>query len=344
MWQTPASIKAGSARTSLSQTDGDIKTNSETAARLTSASGPTVTILLCTLNGERFLAEQLASLERQTFKNWKLVASDDGSSDRTKSILQAFRGSCEPGKVTMVDGPRRGAPANFLFLACAKNLTSEYYAFCDQDDVWEADKLSRAIDVLEQTDPGVPALYGSRTSLIDENGRATGFSPLFPRTPTFRSALVQSIAGGNTMVFNQAARELLAFCGADVNIPSHDWWLYQVTSACGGQVHYDTHPSVRYRQHAQNVIGSSAGFAARMRRVRMLRQGRFRQWAELYVAALTRLRPRMSRENREIFELFCKARHRPLLQRAAMFVEAGVYRQTLLGNLGLAAAVVLNKI
>jgi len=344
LWQTRGSIEAMSARSSLSQMGADIIANSETAARLTSATGPTVTILLCTLNGERFLAEQLASLERQTFKNWRLVASDDGSSDRTKSILQAFRGSFEPGRVRIVDGPRRGAPENFLFLACGKNLASEYYAFCDQDDVWEADKLSRAIDVLEQADPGVPALYGSRTSLIDENGRATGFSPLFPRTPTFRSALVQSIAGGNTMVFNQAARELLAFCGADVNIPSHDWWLYQVTSACGGQVHYDTYPSVRYRQHAQNVIGSNAGFAARMRRMRMLRQGRFRQWAELNVAALTRLRPRMSLENRQIFELFCKARHRPLLQRAAMFVEAGVYRQTLLGNLGLAAAVVLNKI
>src|SRR5215510_16318429 len=88
-------------------------------------SAPAVTILLCTLNGERFLAQQLASLERQTFKNWKLVASDDGSSDQTKSILQAFRRSFEPGKVQIVDGPQRGAAANFLSLACAKNLVSD---------------------------------------------------------------------------------------------------------------------------------------------------------------------------------------------------------------------------
>jgi hypothetical protein len=86
------------------------------------------------------------------------------------------------------------------------------------------------------------------------------------------------------------------------------------------------------------------GFAARMLRLRMLRQGRFRHWSELNVAALARIRPRMNAENQQIFDLFCKARHRPLLQRAAMFAEAGVYRQTLLGNLGLAAAVVLNKI
>src|SRR5258708_237917 len=62
----------------------------------------TVTILLCTLNGERFLAEQLASLERQTFKNWKLIASDDGSTDRTKSILRALRKSSAPGTAQII--------------------------------------------------------------------------------------------------------------------------------------------------------------------------------------------------------------------------------------------------
>src|SRR6266853_2992806 len=169
------------------QMGGDITPHAGTAARFPSASGRTVTILLCTFNGELFLAQQLASLERQTFKNWKLVASDDGSSDQTKSILNAFRKSFAPGKVKIIDGPRRGAPANFLSLACGKNLASDYYAFCDQDDVWEADKLARAIDVLERAGPGVPALYGSRTSLIDENGKTTGFSPLFPKPPTFRS-------------------------------------------------------------------------------------------------------------------------------------------------------------
>jgi glycosyltransferase involved in cell wall biosynthesis len=309
-----------------------------------SVTSRTATILLCTLDGERFLAEQLASLERQTFENWKLVASDDGSSDGTKSILQAFKKSFAPGKVEIVDGPHCGAPANFLSLACMANLASEYYAFCDQDDIWEADKLARAIDLLDRAGGDMPALYGSRTSLIDEKGKKIGLSPLFSKTPTFRCALVQSIAGGNTMVFNQKARELLTLCGADVDIPSHDWWLYQVTSACGGQVRYDAYPSVRYRQHTQNVIGSNIGWAARMRRLRMLRKGRFRHWAALNVAALARLRPRMSRENQQIFDLFCKARHRPLLQRAAMFAQAGIYRQTLLDNVGLAAAVVLRKI
>src|SRR5258708_3964459 len=140
-----------------------------------SVTGPSVTILLCTLNGERFLPEQLASLQKQTFKNWRLIASDDGSSDRTKSILHAFQKSFEPGKVEIMDGPRRGAPANFLFLACAENLVSDFYAFCDQDDIWEPDKLARAVDLLKKVGPDIPALYGSRARLIYENDKNIGF-------------------------------------------------------------------------------------------------------------------------------------------------------------------------
>jgi glycosyltransferase involved in cell wall biosynthesis len=306
--------------------------------------GLAVTILLGTLNGERFLSEQLASLERQTFRNWRLLASDDGSSDRTKSILHEFQKSFESGKVEIIAGPRRGAPANFLFLVCAENLDSDLYALCDQDDVWEPDRLARAVALLEKAGSGIPALYGSRTRLIDENGNEIGFSPLFRKKPDFECALVQSIMGGNTIVFNQRLRELVAFCGADLDVPSHDWWLYQVASACGGDVHYDAYPSVRYRQHGENVIGSNMGWAARVRRIHMLRKGRLRYWTDLNVVALARLRPRMTAENQQVFDLFRKARHQPLLERARMFIETGVHRQTLLGNLGLAAAVVLNKI
>src|SRR5215470_9753056 len=174
-----------SANISSPQPDRAIKPRPGTAARLPSADGPTATILLCTFNGEHFLAQQLASLKRQTFKNWKLIASDDGSSDQTKSILRAFGKSFAPGKVKIIDGPRRGAPANFLFLACGKNLASDYYAFCDQDDVWEADKLARAISILEQPGLAVPALYGSRTSLIDETGKTTGLPPCSPKRRRF---------------------------------------------------------------------------------------------------------------------------------------------------------------
>src|SRR5260370_17289192 len=99
-----------SANISSPQPDGAIKPRFGAAARLPSAGDPTVTILLCTFNGERFLAQQLASLERQTFKNWKLIASDDGSSDQTKSILQPFAKSFPPATFNILLAPRRSTP------------------------------------------------------------------------------------------------------------------------------------------------------------------------------------------------------------------------------------------
>ncbi|EDK72391.1 glycosyl transferase, group 2 family protein [candidate division TM7 genomosp. GTL1] len=59
--------------------------------------------------------------------------------------------------------------------------------------------------------------------------------------------MVQNVAGGNTMVFNNAARRLLIAAGSDVDVVAHDWWVYIVVSACGGRVHYDSRPSLRYR-------------------------------------------------------------------------------------------------
>src|SRR5260370_41409783 len=128
-----------------------------TVSRAPLASARTATILLCTLNGERFLAAQLASLERKTFKNWKLIASDDGSSDRTISILQAIRTSLEPGKVEIIDGPRRGAPANFL---------------------WPAERISSA-----NTTPFATRMtFGRRTNWLAQSTSWNRQAPLFRRS------------------------------------------------------------------------------------------------------------------------------------------------------------------
>jgi hypothetical protein len=159
------------------------------------ADHPTLTIFLRALNGERFVAEQLASLEWQTYTGWRLVASDDGSTDGTLAILRAFRDSHLPGNVEIIEGPQRGAPAS------RQHPVSDYCAFCDQDDVWEPNKLARAIAILAQAPRDVPVLYSPRTGLIDARGKKIGLSPPFPRKPTFRSALVQSIAGGHTMLW-----------------------------------------------------------------------------------------------------------------------------------------------
>src|SRR6266481_5587339 len=179
---------------------------------------------------------------------------------------------------------------------------------------------------------------------MTEDGRCYGFSPLFTRPPTFRNALVQNLGGGNTMVFNRAAKKILEAAAA-FEVVLHDWWVYQLVTAAGGVVHYDHQPALKYRQHPDNLIGSNLGWRARLFRIRMMLSGRFRDWNDTNIAALGRLPAHVIRPgNREILELFAKARSAPLLKRLDYLRQSGVYRQTSLGNLGLIAAAVLKRI
>jgi glycosyltransferase involved in cell wall biosynthesis len=303
-----------------------------------------IAILLCTLNGARFLSAQLSSLTRQRFSKWRLFVSDDGSTDETLSLISKYQRKEGGASVAVRNGPRRGLVRNFLGLACDLSISADYFAFSDQDDIWEPDKLSRAFEWLRSIPAQKPALYCSRVRLIDEHDRDCGLSPLFSLKPSFRNALVQSIAGGNTMVFNNAARLLLAHCGTDVDVPLHDWWTYLLVTGAGGEVRYDPKPSIQYRSHSHNVVGANVGWRNRIRRVQMLKAGDFAHWSELNIAALERFRSHMTPENRSLFELFCESRKRGFFGRQLGFFQTGVYRQTLLGNMGLAVAVWTKKI
>jgi glycosyltransferase involved in cell wall biosynthesis len=305
---------------------------------------PRVAILLCTSHGEHYLREQLESVERQTHSNWCLLASDDGSADTTHDILLDFQSRHRFGRIGIRSGPDRGFVANFLSLACDPAIAADYYAFCDQDDVWEADKLDVALAWLQGIPRDVPAVYCSRTRLVDSTGNHIGFSPLFRKQPCFANALVQSIGGANTMLFNEAARQLLVRAGAQITVASHDWWLYMVVTACGGQVKYDPYASVRYRQHEHNLVGMNTGIRHRLRRAHMLLQGQLRTWNDMHIDALTKLRPHMTATNREVFDQFSLARQLKWPKRLLQIRKSGIYRQTRLSNIGLAVASFINKI
>ena len=114
--------------------------------------------------------------------------------------------------------------------------------------MWYKDKLERALTWLATVPADVPALYCGRTELVSDDGRSYGFSPLFTRPIAFRNAIIQSLGGGNTMVFNKAAKRLLETTGK-LEVVLHDWWMYQLVSAVGGAIHYDPQPTLKYRQH-----------------------------------------------------------------------------------------------
>jgi glycosyltransferase involved in cell wall biosynthesis len=305
---------------------------------------PKVAILLCTYHGQHYLAEQLDSFQAQSHSSWEVCASDDGSEDDTHAILEAYQQKWPAGRLSIHFGPSEGFAANFLSLTCRASIEADYYAYSDQDDVWESDKLERAVRWLQTVPENIPALYCSRTRLVDAENNEIGLSPLFSKPPSFANALIQNIGGGNTMVFNKSARTLLQEAGGDIDVVSHDWWAYMLVTGCGGQVFYDVNPTVRYRQHKNNLVGANTSWGARIVRAKKLLKGRFRHWNDVNIRALQKMYGNLSPEARSILNAFDQARKSALILRLIRLCRSGVYRQTLQGNLGLAVAALLRKL
>lgn len=310
-----------------------------------SFSSAKVAILLCTYNGAKFLTAQLDSIERQTHINWVIHASDDGSSDATLEILQDYQERLGKDRLVIYAGPRQGFAKNFMSLIINSNIQGDYFAFCDQDDVWFADKLDRSLRWISSTPLDVPVLYCSRTRLIDSMGKVIGFSPLFTKKPTFRNALVQSLAGANTMLLNNTARELLRQIPNDAYIVSHDWLVYLLVSGCGGVVIYDSEPTLDYRQHQSNLMGSNTRLVDKWVRIRKMFAGTFSEWNRHNLYALSNSYQRLTTSNRVALGLFMQVRESSfLLKRIYSLKKAGLYRQTLFGNIGLIMATSIRRV
>jgi glycosyltransferase involved in cell wall biosynthesis len=312
-------------------------------ARSSMAVEPKVAILMCTYQGQQYLAEQLDSFERQTHINWQVWASDDASQDNTRAILQTYARQWN-NRLSVLDGPRRGFVHNFLALTCKEDIQADYYAYSDQDDIWEADKLARALAWLQTIPSDIPALYCSRTRIVDSKNHDIGLSPFFAKPPGFANALMQNIAGGNTMTFNQAARQLLMEAGASTKVVAHDWWLYMLVTGCGGQVFYDQQPSLRYRQHESNSIGINSAWRWKFKRMKMMWHGLLRQWNDAHIAALLKLEHRLTPDNHALLIRFNKARDMTLIPRLVQLKQSGVYRQTTMSNLALIVAGIFRKL
>ncbi len=231
-----------------------------------------VTILMSTYNGEKFLREQLESLLAQKLPEdceMKILIRDDGSNDSTRKILDEYK---ENGALEWYSGDNL-KPAKSFWDLVRNAPDSDYYCFCDQDDVWFEDKIARAITALQKENNKQPLLYCSNVIVTDASCKA--LYPLDDGTAKhtdFAHSLIYSLAPGCTMMFNAAARR--EFLKYDMNLEFeiiHDWLAHKI-AAMFGKVVYDPQPSMYYRQHGNNVIGSQrtgriSGFFQKVKRI-----------------------------------------------------------------------------
>ena len=210
-------------------------------------STPKVTILLSTLNGAKFLDEQLTSLSKQVGVQIQVYANDDGSEDSTFKILEYWQ---ERGLiVTITTSERIGATR--AYLAMLKNCDDEeFIAFCDQDDIWDPEKTILQVRKIDSTKP---TMVFSAREYVDSDNRHIGSSQRIRNLPSFNNALIENIAGGNTILLNRRAIKIVNSLDAK-DIVYYDAWIYLLLSAFG-DCKYIPRTLVRYRIHTNNSIG-----------------------------------------------------------------------------------------
>ncbi|NOT85873.1 MAG: glycosyltransferase family 2 protein [Methylococcaceae bacterium] len=210
-----------------------------------------IVILLSTYNGQLYLEAQINSLYAQTHQNFSLIVRDDGSTDQTRAILKKY--AQRYSNIILIEGDNLGVINSFYHLLahCPAN-PKQFYAFCDQDDVWQPAKLTNALHRLNATVNPALALVCSRLAYVDSELNLLQLSPI-PMFFGFENALIENSAIGCTMVFGEVIRQKILAANPD-QMMMHDWWAYLVAAAFG-EVLYDPEPSILYRQHANNVVG-----------------------------------------------------------------------------------------
>jgi glycosyltransferase involved in cell wall biosynthesis len=222
---------------------------------------PVISVALCTYNGAEFLPAQLQSLADQTRKPDELVVCDDGSTDQTLSILRAFAAS-NPGFEVRIEqnAARLGPSQNFqrTIAACSGSII----ALCDQDDIWDPEKLSLIAAEFGKT-PNLGLLF-SDAEICDDAchplgyrlWQSVGFTPAMRRRlaqgRAFEVILRQNIVTGATMAFSARLRDLVLPVD---KLWIHDGWIALLASAVA-PVAAIARPLVRYRQHASQSIGA----------------------------------------------------------------------------------------
>ncbi|MGD6856664.1 glycosyltransferase family 2 protein [Bacillus infantis] len=256
-----------------------------------------VQILMSTYNGERFLEEQLDSLMNQVGVEISILVRDDGSIDSTTKILNKYQ---KKGLLTWYSGENL-KPA-YSFLNLMKNApVADYYAFCDQDDVWEDKKLITAIQKLNMFSSQIPALYFSKAQLFDEKLNIIEGASYPNGTFSFGTALIRNNATGCTMVFNHTLLEFVNQCNPPNFLLMHDHWIYLLCLALNGNVVFDSNSYIKYRQHGNNACGSNHGFIHRFKNSGFSDQGNIRY--KIAVQLYENYGNLIPKENKEVLEL-----------------------------------------
>ena len=218
-------------------------------------------ILLATHNGEKYLRELLNSLLLQSYQNFIIYISDDSSTDKTIEIIAEY---CSIYKDKIIDVKNKkcfgNARDNFFYLVNV--VDAPFYMFCDQDDVWEKDKIKKTLNTIKDYE-SIPALSYCDLSVVDENLNIinTSFRQMYPyltQKMDWHYYIHSNDAPGCTMCLNRALVDLYKknyLLINKENIVMHDSFFITLASLYG-KIEYVDEQLIKYRQHGNNSIGA----------------------------------------------------------------------------------------
>lgn len=307
-----------------------------------------VLVMLSTYNGEKYLSEQLDSLYAQEGVDILILVRDDGSQDNTISILKDYKRKM--GKMSIVEGSNVGVAPSFFALmdmAIKNHPNYDYYAFCDQDDVWFKRKLISGIDALEK-ESNPYKLYISGSTITNADLHPIKPAPI-KFVNSFGANLVSNHILGCTMLMNKA----LLFEANKINtvpyhisngmIPIHDGWTAFVAYSLNASILHGKESMMYYRQHGNNVIGSGGGrFRIFLNRKKKYSGKVSHVKANKCIIALQVLGNTIPEENKHLIEKVSNYRKK-IKSKLSLLFDKRMYEYGLSDNIGAFLLVLFNK-
>ena len=294
-----------------------------------------ISILLSTYNGEQYLKAQLDSLFSQSYKNFKLIARDDGSSDKTLEILKSYDIELLPSNENL------GVKCSFetLLKYAFENSDADYFMFCDQDDVWNQDKVKLTLQKMyemEKLYKNTPILVHTDLEVVDENLHT--INPSFMKLQNLNekknrlnNLLIQNTITGCTVMINKDLAKLCLPMSSNAIV--HDWWVGLVASYFG-KIGYLQQSTIKYRQHTSNTIGAKGfdiGFVLKSISKKVSLGGNISQSKGFF----QQFKNELDEDTIEMLQEFISLEQKTWWQKRAILLKYKLFKQGFIRNTGL---------
>ena len=220
-----------------------------------------IDILMATYNGEKYIEQQIESILKQTYNEWKLYIRDDGSTDSTIEIIEKYAAEYSD-KIIIVKDSKKGLGAKLNFAELIKYSTNEYCMFSDQDDVWLENKIELTLNTMSDMEQKfgklIPILVHTDLKVVNKeldviNASFWNYQNLDPNRKKLNDLLVQNNVTGCTMMINKKLIDLSQDMPKECIM--HDWWIALIASTFG-KIGAISIPTILYRQHGNNEVGA----------------------------------------------------------------------------------------